>query len=526
MRPLPAAVARSNGQIWAVVRRAAARASAAGRPASGVSGPPHGIARSAQSVLACSPWLSSPAGTASKACTWAISRSSAAGCPVAAACSMAGTPGKDGAPTLISTRVSNSAGPSWYRRTTVARSAAGSEAQFWAAHAARSTVAVSRMLASCSGSTFQLGTTESRTSRLTWAGCASANHSATYEPYDTPSRVSRVTRSAFFSASMSATVSAVAKYLRLGPTVAAHERTAAGVGTARSDAPISRCSAGQFSAPSPVPRWSNITSLYPRSAGPRRPASRGANGTLGWPGPPVRRTRTPRGAVAISDTATRSDSRPGAGPNGSSRTLSVPQLNPGIPGHGRTALSPVRLSAEPGPAGPVAGPPAAAGGREVALVCTPAGAGPPEQPASAPARTAVAMTVRPAVFRRLGAQARLPIPRASGPGVSFGSRRRLNRALRRRSSAGQRAQTLAHLTGGQVQVPAAGAAPRRLDAEPVTEGTRQDVQVYVEHLLEGGLPVGQEQVHAVTRQAGAAERPRQPVRGREHARAQVLVERL
>jgi hypothetical protein len=59
---------------------------------------------------------------------------------------------------------------------------------------------------------------------------------------------------------MSATVSAVAKYLRRDPTAAAHERTAAGLGTARSDAPICRCSAGQFSAPAPVPRWSNITS--------------------------------------------------------------------------------------------------------------------------------------------------------------------------------------------------------------------------------------------------------------------------
>ena len=33
-----------------------------------------------------------------------------------------------------------------------------------------------------------------------------------------------------------------------------------GAGTVRSDAPICRCSAGQSSAPAPVPRWSNITS--------------------------------------------------------------------------------------------------------------------------------------------------------------------------------------------------------------------------------------------------------------------------
>ena len=60
---------------------------------------------------------------------------------------------------------------------------------------------------------------------------------------------------------------------------------------------------------------------------------------LASPGPPVRKTRTPRGAGA-SATATGSDSRPGAEPNGSSRTLSVPQLNPVTPGQGRTPVSP------------------------------------------------------------------------------------------------------------------------------------------------------------------------------------------
>jgi len=39
MKPLPAAVARSNGQTWAVVSRATARASAAGLAASGVARP-------------------------------------------------------------------------------------------------------------------------------------------------------------------------------------------------------------------------------------------------------------------------------------------------------------------------------------------------------------------------------------------------------------------------------------------------------------------------------------------------------
>ena len=85
-------------------------------------------------------------------------------------------------------------------------------------------------------------------------------------------------------------------------------------------------------------------------------ASRDANGTPGSPGPPVRNTSTPRGALAASDIATRSDSRPAAGPNGSSRTLSDPQLNACIPGHGRTSRSPARSRA-PRPGRPRPGRP-------------------------------------------------------------------------------------------------------------------------------------------------------------------------
>ena len=56
--PLPAAVARSYGPSWAGVSCATALSSAALRPASGASAPPHGAAVSAHSVLACRPWLS------------------------------------------------------------------------------------------------------------------------------------------------------------------------------------------------------------------------------------------------------------------------------------------------------------------------------------------------------------------------------------------------------------------------------------------------------------------------------------
>src|SRR5215467_9199433 len=99
---------------------------------------------------------------------------------------------------------------------------------------------------------------------------------------------------------------------------------------------------------------------------------------LASPGPPVRKTSTPRGAGA-SATATGSDSRPGALPNGSSRTLSVPQLNPVTPGQART---PVRPFAGPVPDGPPPRPPAAP--------LLPGPADPPLHPATAARRTAAA----------------------------------------------------------------------------------------------------------------------------------------
>ena len=48
--------------------------------------------------------------------------------------------------------------------------------------------------------------------------------------------------------------------------------------------------------------------------------------------------------------------------------------------------------------------------------------------------------------------------------------------------------------------------------------------MHVEYLLEGGLPVGEKQVHSPTRQAGAAQRPRQAVASPEQAGAQFFIE--
>ena len=126
---------------------------------------------------------------------------------------------------------------------------------------------------------------------------------------------------------------------------------------------------------------------------------RETNGTPGSPGPPVRKRSTPRGAEVTSDTATRSDSRPGTEPNGSSRTLSDPQLNPAIPGHGRTSRNPARLCAA----------------RAVCAVLVGCEDGAPVQPDTNPATTAAATSPRSAALR---------IPPASAPVITSRSRQR------------------------------------------------------------------------------------------------------
>ena len=100
-------------------------------------------------------------------------------------------------------------------------------------------------------------------------------------------------------------MSVVAKNRRFGPSRAAHARTAAAVGGVRSEEPISRCSAGQRSAPRPVPRWSIVTTRTPGKSA----ATRGRIGIADSPGPPLRNTTAGprRGPVC----ATRSRSVPG-----------------------------------------------------------------------------------------------------------------------------------------------------------------------------------------------------------------------
>ena len=57
----PEEVGRINGQFAAILEPFKARFDPARRPESGADTPPQGAGESAQSVLACSPWLSSVA---------------------------------------------------------------------------------------------------------------------------------------------------------------------------------------------------------------------------------------------------------------------------------------------------------------------------------------------------------------------------------------------------------------------------------------------------------------------------------
>ena len=58
------------------------------------------------------------------------------------------------------------------------------------------------------------------------------------------------------------------------------------------------------------------------------------NGTPGWPGPPVRNSSTPRGALVLFPAATWSRSVPWTCPPWSSGTVKNEQVNPATPAQG------------------------------------------------------------------------------------------------------------------------------------------------------------------------------------------------
>ena len=68
--------------------------------------------------------------------------------------------------------------------------------------------------------------------------------------------------------------------------------------------------------------------------------------------------------------------------------------------------------------------------------------------------------------------------------------------------------------------------PVRVDAEAVTRETGEDVQMEVEDLLEGGLAVGEEHIHALTAQPGPPQRPADAVADPPDVHAGFLVQVL
>ncbi|MFB7470543.1 FxLD family lanthipeptide [Kitasatospora sp. NPDC056184] len=77
------------------------------------------------------------------------------------------------------------------------------------------------------------------------------------------------------------------------------------------------------------------------SAGSRGPpAVRFIAGTPGWPGPPVRNSRSPLGAAVLPVTATRRSRVPGVAPLWSRGTVRVPQRNSGASGQGACPVIP------------------------------------------------------------------------------------------------------------------------------------------------------------------------------------------
>jgi hypothetical protein len=79
---------------------------------------------------------------------------------------------------------------------------------------------------------------------------------------------------------------------------------------------------------------------------------------------------------------------------------------------------------------------------------------------------------------------------------------------------------------GGVEFFAVASPPFRVDVESVARGPREHVQVHMEYFLERGLAVGEEHIHSLARQAGTAQRPRQPVCHPENVRPEILVEGL
>ena len=87
-------------------------------------------------------------------------------------------------------------------------------------------------------------------------------------------------------------------------------------------------------------------------------------------------------------------------------------------------------------------------------------------------------------------------------------------------------QPLPDVPGFFVEQVAGAGRPVRADAEAVARETGEDVQMEVEDLLEGGLAVGEEHIHALTAQPRPPQRPADAVAGPPDVHAGFLVQVL
>ena len=242
--------------------RRAARRSAASRPAAAPPAPPHGARMSAHSVAACRPWLRTRrarAGRGARRARAARAAADARRAPRAARRARRGSSARRRSARRACRRAGS--GPSWRARTTAARSAAGSPGQCWARQTARSTRAVSRM-----PSTSRPSRPAARHDRVEHQpghavgvgdrvalGHEGAVGDAVERELVGPERDAQ-------GLEVGDRVGRRVEARARGPSARAHASTAPRGGTVRSEVPIARCSAGQRSAPAPVPRWSSMTS--------------------------------------------------------------------------------------------------------------------------------------------------------------------------------------------------------------------------------------------------------------------------
>ena len=276
-------------------RRRRRRGPAGVRPAGGEAESPHGKRKSAHSVLACRPWLSSPQSPSPSSLSPRRSGRARRCRRAAAACS--GSARR----LLLEGRVddaqrvsrSSRSGPSCRARTTAARSATHARPQTSPSTRPVACIAVVLIASAPRAAPPSRARAGSRASGA--RGIALGDERAVRDAVERPASAP----SAWRSRSRSATV-VRAEEAALRPERRAHARDCAGRRAARSDAPIAAAAPGTRAPGTGAALVDQHEAVAvgdlaePLAPGGRRTAP------PGWPGPPVRKSSTPRGASASS----------------------------------------------------------------------------------------------------------------------------------------------------------------------------------------------------------------------------------